>query len=538
MSCWLFKKTTQVIFVSNSEKDSRARIPLKYEALMQKEDDDTNVFMKNIHERYAHRPKELEGMCLAEFATQYTPMTKEPSKQTIEKGSAIPLQDDFGWMRKRSKPLILRTHSFPEHSSEFFLGKLLLFFPWRNEDQLKRPDQTYQERYNEVFEVIELNSCPFNLNRKEIELALNDFKENGIVETDWEKTKDISEEEEKTYTMKNVCEDLKEEGATEDEAGQHNCIHPLIALYKTEGRKKVLSDGSYYEKRRRLNKEQREIVEYNRQWVKDQIFRLKKGQSLKGYKVFLSGPGGTGKSTVIELIHRDITELFRACFVRNDNTGFDFDFSPDDPTSLLTAFTGTASFNINGSTMHSLFQLMKQTIPHEKKSIMMTRLRQLKQVTIDEISMVKKNHLDMINDRCSMIRNQNANDQNFGNIAILAVGDLFQLSPVGGRPVFEHGNITKPSDFAPLLWDQFYFHELTQVMRQKDDFEFAMLLNSIRKEKPEENSREDKLLKAREMVLKESDEGYPHFVLHVYATNNCAKARNERILDKIDGRLF
>ena len=536
LSCWLFRKTTDVIYVSNAEKELRTRVPLSKAALMDLEDNDTDVFMTSIHDRYENRPDHLEHMCLAEFATTYSPSTRR-NEDHISSGKQIVLKNELGLMSKRSKPLILRTHSFPEDSSEFFLGKLLLFYPWRKEDSIKRKDETYQERYNSVCEVVETNAKPFNLDRKDIDLAFADYLENGRVETDWDLTHGQSVEEGAPVKQKVSSEG---EENNEDDAGcdaKDKPINVLSSLYKTEARKKVISDGAYFEKRRRLNKEQKEIVEFNRKWVKENIARIRRGEGLKGYKVFLSGPGGTGKSTVIELIHRDVTELFRCCRVIDDNVS-EMDYNPDDPTSLLTAFTGTASFNINGSTMHSLFQLMRDTVPHEKKCVMMTRLKQLKHVCIDEISMVKKQHLDLINERCSMIRHHNANDQEFGDVAILAVGDLYQLPPVGGRPVFSHGTVMKPADFAPNIWDKFKFHELKQVMRQKDDWEFAMLLNSIRTKKPEENSDEDRKLKARELHLKEEDPGYPTFVLHVYAQNLCAKARNERILNKLDGHMF
>ena len=49
--------------------------------------------------------------------------------------------------------------------------------------------------------------------------------------------------------------------------------------------------------------------------------------------------------------------------------------------------------------------------------------------------------------------------------------------------------------------------------------EFANMLNTIRVSKPEENSDADKMLKAREMQLSDSDPAYPNDVLHVYAQN-------------------
>jgi len=528
LSCWLFKKTTQVIYVSNVEKDLRTRMPKPREKLRLMRDDDTNVFLPSIHDRYEGRPDSLENMCLAEFATNYVPVDKKCKK--IE--NVIQLKDDLGMMRKRKKPCVMRTHRHADHTTEFYYGKLLLFFPWRNEKELKSSDQTFQERYNEVFDIVEQNAKPFNLDRKDIDAAFNEYMEHGVECSDWDNA--VSKNEEETYVDKNVINDGDAELS---EVNENKLTHPLISLYKTVARKKTMEQDDYYQSMQKLNYEQRQIVDFNRRWIKQQIVDLKRGKPLKGYKVFLSGPGGTGKSTVIRLIHRDITELFRSCHKYDDNVN-ELEYNLDDITSLLSAFTGTAAFNINGSTLHSLFQLMNNSIPHEKKTIMMVKLRQLKHLTIDEISMVKKRDFDLINERCAMVRHEQGEDMNFGGIAVLAVGDLYQLPPVCGMPVFSRGMIRNPSDMAPLLWDKFVFHELKTVMRQKDDYEFAMLLNEIRLRKPEENSIADQKLKARSLMLSESDPDYPRSALHVYARNINCRARNERMLSSVAGKLF
>ena len=42
------------------------------DALSQLEDDNTDVFQKNLIDRYQHRPSELQTMCFAEFAATFT----------------------------------------------------------------------------------------------------------------------------------------------------------------------------------------------------------------------------------------------------------------------------------------------------------------------------------------------------------------------------------------------------------------------------------------------------------------------------------
>ena len=97
-----------------------------------------------------------------------------------------------------------------------------------------------------------------------------------------------------------------------------------------------------------LSTSQKQIVMYNRQWCKATIRALrKKEQPPNAYQICLSGPGGTGKSHVINLIQRDILFFFsKSQYI-----------VPDDPLVLLTASTGCAAFNIEGITIHSALQL-------------------------------------------------------------------------------------------------------------------------------------------------------------------------------------
>ena len=67
---------------------------------------------------------------------------------------------------------------------------------------------------------------------------------------------------------------------------------------------------------------------------------LKCGENFKPYQVFVSGPGGVGKSYVMK---SDTIKLLKLSGI----------FEPADVIVLLTAPTGVAAFNINGMTLHS-----------------------------------------------------------------------------------------------------------------------------------------------------------------------------------------
>ena len=64
------------------------------------------------------------------------------------------------------------------------------------------------------------------------------------------------------------------------------------------------------------------------------------------FYIFLSGGAGVGKSHLIHAIYQG---AIRALRQPGQN--------PDQPTVLLTASTGKAAANINGTTLHSAFNL-------------------------------------------------------------------------------------------------------------------------------------------------------------------------------------
>ena len=213
---------------------------------------------------------------------------------------------------------------------------------------------------------------------------------------------------------------------------------------------------------------------------------------------------------------------------------------PDQPIVWLTAPTGLAAFNIGGVTLHSAFMLRTsgdcaETSGWEKKSTMQVKLKNLALCVIDEISMVSTSTFGKIGSALKKIK-QLTDD--WGGVSILAVRDFFQLPPVAQCQVFKHSsNVRTPGDLAPLLWDSFLCHDLTEVMRQKD-IQFSTALNNIRMNVPEEGSNEDKMLQSHELHLLPNDHGYPRDAMHVYAQTVYCNEWNKTRLDQLDSKLY
>jgi len=115
----------------------------------------------------------------------------------------------------------------------------------------------------------------------------------------------------------------------------------------------------------------------------------------------------------------------------------------------VAAPTGLAAFNFGGVTVHRLFQLPIEheektaqywSLPKASQKMMCTALRDLKLVIIDEVSMLSSLNLAYMHLRLEEVFGSN---EWFSSMNILFVGDLLQLPPVNGAPVFEQLH-TKP----------------------------------------------------------------------------------------------
>ena len=129
-------------------------------------------------------------------------------------------------------------------------------------------------------------------------------------------------------------------------------------------------------------------------------------------------------------------------------------------------------------------------------------------------------------------------DGNWGGICVLAVGDLYQLPPVGQPPVYMSPcNVHLLNDFAPNGWEKIQLHGLIQIMRQKDMF-FARCLNKICAYAPNEGSEEDIMLKSCELKIGSGEDGYPVAIIGIYYQNQYCDEWNERMLDMLLGEKF
>jgi len=240
---------------------------------------------------------------------------------------------------------------------------------------------------------------------------------------------------------------------------------PLFTM--TQGYTGVRWGRKQYNKRRReLNVEQGSILHL----VEAHAIELERTRQdpTDPLYLFVSGEGGTGKSA---LLHCIVQSLGRVN-----------DFS----RTVVAAFTGSASFLVNGRTLHSVLGLpvsdKKEGPPKRlprlygpKKREMENFWRNKDYILIDEISMVSSDLLTMIDLRLRELRHT---DKPFGGLSVIALGDLYQLPPVGQYPVYNRPTM---SGGALHAWRaHFLIKELTHNFRAEDDPVWTSLLRRLR----------------------------------------------------------
>uniref|UniRef100_A0AAR2L016 ATP-dependent DNA helicase n=1 Tax=Pygocentrus nattereri TaxID=42514 RepID=A0AAR2L016_PYGNA len=264
---------------------------------------------------------------------------------------------------------------------------------------------------------------------------------------------------------------------------------------------------------RALNEKQSEIFYKIRQWC----LQKTRGENPEPFQVFISGPGGVGKSMLIKALHY---EAYRILSHLSDN--------PDEIHVLLTAPTGVSAYNIDAATIHTCLSIGKdiklpyQPLGDDKINSLRSKLGNLQILIIDEISMVDHKLLAYVHGRLRQIK-QTGDYSPFGKVSIIAVGDFYQLGPVKGKPLY-----TEPTGVN--LWqNHFALAELTDIMRQKDA-EFAQLLNRLRKRKKGEVLPEQDINMLKQC---ETGEGADSTDLHIYATNEEVDDHNRRMLHRM-----
>ena len=213
---------------------------------------------------------------------------------------------------------------------------------------------------------------------------------------------------------------------------------------------------------------------------------MNQSQALKilksGENVFLTGSAGAGKTYVLN----QYIDYLKARKIR----------------VAVTASTGIAATHMNGSTIHSWsgIGIKDRLTPADlrnmdTKKYLKKNLEKAQVLIIDEISMLHRNQLDMVNMVLKHFKNSKSA---YGDIQIIFAGDFFQLPPIGEAPIKER------FAFMSAAWveSDLKICYLTEQYRQSDN-SLNSILNEIRAASVSQNSI-NLLHEASKTVLKDN----------------------------------
>ena len=254
----------------------------------------------------------------------------------------------------------------------------------------------------------------------------------------------------------------------------------------------------------------------------------------EGKNVFITGPGGVGKSYIVSRIIQELESIGKSV--------------------LVTASTGTAASLIGGTTCHRALRIpIKMTWLAEPSVTPDAPVYFADVVLIDEVSILRIDAFDFIYrtiEEVNRIRKTpeylaDPDSSHRDPIQVIAIGDFSQLPPVIKHPkdpkkqsldegvlLSDHFGFDIKSGYAFLApgWKELNFTtiELTEVIRQSDK-ELIAAENAVRMGDRTALSYFKQCSRKRAFSSNDAD------VVHLCGKNKTAERINNRALEKLPG---
>ncbi|XP_033725275.1 uncharacterized protein LOC117315237 [Pecten maximus] len=542
----LTKSSRDVVFINTSEASERTFLLKQKDVLEELSPQSTDIESDNVVKRYSKRPKQLQTMCLADYVSELDityPIKKKDQKEENNDDDIIMSDSDTedetitiseNWttlnmpngivFKRRTNRKIIRyvRYNAKTDPENHYREKLLLFLPWRKEDtDLLGGFSTFQEHYEHVRHIVDTKLIEYEHHADELDIALQTA------------TDDMSEEFDQIAPLTQHIDEEDDQAGSRD-SEQFVYYKPQSASHKDydigidigvsqtfpniDHTPNILPNTEYLELVRKLNIKQKEFFLHVLHWIKTKDCPL---------YAFLTGGAGVGKSVVIKTLYQALKR--HLCAREGDN--------PENCKVLLCAPTGKAAHNINGTTIHTAFKILPNRgyqsyhVDSDTLNSLRVKYRDLSIVIIDEVSMVGNKMFSLINECLQRIKGNQK--QLFGGVSVILIGDLYQLKPVMDHWIFQDLQ-EQLGPLATNIWKAlFTVHELNEIMRQKDDRDFAELLNRLRCMVNGKLSESD-LSTLMSRVVKPTDVNYPKEAPHLFTTNKQVDNFNNNIFEQTE----
>ena len=461
--------------------------------------------------------------------------TKLP--KVIKIRDAMPGESEH--MQLRTRPVALRYHKVKEKNDalRYLFNEVMLYYPLQDE-MMSEDDavELFEETHNDLRKVqivksqvmeflddIKLARHYVNEVHKEMEVSEAEvMAEVGIEmdpqgELDNQECEDTAEEEHPDYQHCFPDDDFMKK-ATEDNPEKKSIFRAVEMPTDEELRASVQGLDVY----------QKEVINVAVKYCKDLVkSRCLENELPKPPLLMVHGGAGAGKSTVIKVLSSLSIKILQ-------QTGD----SIDQPYVLRTSYTGCASANIEGNTLHSAlgFSFSSEYTPLGNKTRDQKRLamKNLRILIIDEVSMLYSDMLYMLDLRLQEVKEKTGVP--FGGVSCFFFGDLMQLPPVRGKfislkPKNQEYHVTYELDSR---WHMFQCIVLEKNHRQGADKAYGDLLNKIRVGTQTDEDLEPLLDRVR-------PEGHPDLKkadLWISCTRAEVAARNKAYLPSLQGKTY
>jgi hypothetical protein len=356
----LFSMSRQLIFADLQPADKAKRVlksTAEIKRLIEIDPQSNDIF--HVHwvlDIYPNRPEELESCCLYDFLSWY-----EKDQSDSNRKDRLKLRNLNLFLRRRHGQPYIVTHQVvnPNQSTEnkelYFYYLLKLFKPWRNETDFA----INGNEHSEVYELLK-HTLPDMVSYHEANVQLS--------------------EQEKTTeeAIKQQTNELDLETVDDAEGALSGCAvdHLQCAMQEVTETHAIIQQccSSEYllECYNSLNSDQKTVV--------DTVLN-KLGSSDEPIRLIVSGQGGTGKSRIIDILARMVSNSCSTAKL---------------VPVVVTAPTGLIAFNVGGTTIHRLLSLPIEhgqpanynPIIQDQLVTLRATLRGLKLLIVDEVSMV------------------------------------------------------------------------------------------------------------------------------------------------------
>jgi len=180
-----------------------------------------------------------------------------------------------------------------------------------------------------------------------------------------------------------------------------------------------MDDEQFNQALRAMNIGQQETSKLITRSISEQM-----GGSNNRLHLFITGQAGTGKNFLFKLLKDQVNRCYSKSVVK------------------VSALSGVAARLVRGSTLHSMLKLPMQKdgrivqmplLSNQYIQHMRLEGKDVEFIFIDDISMVPYEMLCMIESRLRQLKSP---EEMFGGINVLLFGDLMQIPPVKGQPVY------------------------------------------------------------------------------------------------------